>query len=110
MTRTRRTATNNDMHRAWLELVDTDGPFLALPVLKRIWPQGMPQMDAAALAALKDARPAWEKAWEQWDRSEAADAAERYQPARDQWVETVLCEVFSWQDSYVTDLGHPALA
>lgn len=30
------------MHREWLELVDTDGPFLAAPVLKRAWPQGMP--------------------------------------------------------------------
>ena len=29
------------MHREWLELVDTDGPFLAAPVLKRAWPHGM---------------------------------------------------------------------
>ena len=34
-----------ELHRAWLELVDTDGPFLAVPVLKRAWPQGMPQPD-----------------------------------------------------------------
>ena len=26
------------------ELVDTDGPFLAIPPLKRVWPQGMPAL------------------------------------------------------------------
>ena len=31
-----------ELHRAWLELVDTEGPFLAIPPLKRVWPQGMP--------------------------------------------------------------------
>ena len=31
-----------DMHRSWLELVDTEGPFLAIPPLKRVWPEGMP--------------------------------------------------------------------
>lgn len=25
-----------DQHRAWLELVDSDGPFLAVPALKRV--------------------------------------------------------------------------
>ena len=28
-----------DLHRAWLELVDADGPFLSVPALKRVWPQ-----------------------------------------------------------------------
>src|SRR5262249_58876772 len=31
-----------ELHRAWLELVETDGPFLAIPPLKRVWPQGIP--------------------------------------------------------------------
>ena len=35
-----------DLHRAWLELVDTEGPFLAIPPLKRVWPEGMPQLAA----------------------------------------------------------------
>ena len=47
-----------DLHRAWLELVDTDGPFLAVPALKRVWPQGMPPPDArrARRAAGRQAR------------------------------------------------------
>ena len=35
--------TGAELHRLWLELVDADGPFLAVPALKRVWPQGMPQ-------------------------------------------------------------------
>ena len=64
-----------DLHRGWLELVDTDGPFLAVPALKRVWPQGMPQPDTDAVAALKDAKPAFEKAWENWDRRRDDTAA-----------------------------------
>lgn len=36
--------TGRDQHRAWLELVDAEGPFLALPPLLRVWPQGMPPL------------------------------------------------------------------
>jgi hypothetical protein len=31
-----------DDAQAWLELVDTDGPFLSVPVLRRAWSAGMP--------------------------------------------------------------------
>lgn len=30
-------------HREWLELVDTDGPFLSVPVMTALHPQGMPR-------------------------------------------------------------------
>ena len=33
---------------AGCELVDTDGPFLSVPALKRVWPQGMPALDGDA--------------------------------------------------------------
>ena len=39
-----------ELHRRWLELVTTDGPFLAVPALKRVWPQGMPALDPDARA------------------------------------------------------------
>lgn len=93
-----------DLHRGWLELVDTDGPFLAVPALRRVWPQGMPQPDRNALAALKDAKPAFEKAWENWDkhRSDAA-ALDFYHQARDTWVDIVVRDVLGWGDTYRTD-------
>ncbi|MPZ83331.1 MAG: SAM-dependent DNA methyltransferase [Actinophytocola sp.] len=93
----------NDLHRGWLELVDTDGPFLAVPALKRVWPQGMPQPDADAVTALRDAKPAFEKAWENWDKHKEDQAAvEFYREARDVWVDVVLREVLGWGELYGT--------
>ncbi|WP_326740339.1 Eco57I restriction-modification methylase domain-containing protein [Streptomyces sp. NBC_01022] len=90
-----------DLHRAWLELVDTDGPFLAIPALERLWPQGIPQPDARALDAIKDAKPAFEKAWENWDEYPDDEAAlDLYREARDTWVDLVLRHGLRWGPSY----------
>ncbi|GAB3153300.1 hypothetical protein GCM10027290_45820 [Micromonospora sonneratiae] len=95
-----------DLHRGWLELVDTDGPFLAVPALRRVWPQGMPQPDRNALAPLKDAKPAFEKAWENWDKHPGDTAAlDFYRQARDTWVDIVVRNVLGWSDTYRTDTG-----
>lgn len=92
--------TGAELHRRWLELVDTDGPFLAVPPLRRVWPQGMPRLDADAKAVLTEAKPAFEKAWENWDKARGDDDARtRYRTARDAWVATVLRDVVGWQDS-----------
>jgi hypothetical protein len=97
-----------DPHRAWLELVDTDGPFLSVPAVKRLWRQGMPPPDADGLAGLKDAKPAWEKAWEYWDvdRDDEARLTE-YRNARDAWVDVVLRDVLGWGERYQSDLTGP---
>ncbi len=95
--------TGADLHRRWLELVDTDGPFLAVPALKRVWPQGMPQPSKDTIAALKDAKLAFEKAWENWDkRRDDTAALEFYRHERDSWVDVVLRDVLGWRDSYTT--------
>lgn len=93
--------TTADLHRAWLELVDTDGPFLAVPALERVYPQGIPQPEARALDAVKDAKPAFEKAWENWDEHREDEAAlALYRDARDTWVAVVLCQGLRWASSY----------
>jgi hypothetical protein len=90
-----------ELHRAWLELVDTDGPFLAVPALERVYPQGIPQPDARALDAIKDAKPAFEKAWENWDEHRDDEAAlTLYREARDAWVDLVLRQGLRWGTSY----------
>ena len=100
-----------DLHRAWLELVDADGPFLSVPALKRVWAQGMPQLGADQVALLKEAKPAFEKAWEDWDlRRDDSAALDRYGEARDSWVELVLRNVLGWGDRYTTDLSGAAFA
>lgn len=89
-----------ELHRAWLQLVDTEGPFLAIPPLKRVWPQGMPALSDDRKAALVDARKAFEAAWERFDRTPDNDTVlDSYRVARDRWVETVLRDVAGWAES-----------
>jgi hypothetical protein len=90
-----------DLHRAWLELVDADGPFLSVPVLKRAWPTGMLPPESGRLDALRDEKPKFEKAWDDWDKSrDDAGVLEDYRKARDTWVDVVLRKVLGWKDLY----------
>jgi hypothetical protein len=99
---------DGDLHRDWLGLLDTDGPFLSVPALKKAWPTGMPVPDRAALDALRDAKPSFEKAWDGWDMAEkatadqAAIALAEYREARDAWVDVVLRTVLGWKNFYHT--------
>ncbi|WP_415854889.1 Eco57I restriction-modification methylase domain-containing protein, partial [Sinomonas sp. G460-2] len=91
-----------DQHRAWLELVDTEGPFLAIPPLKRVWPQGMPALSDSRKATLVDARKDFEAAWDRLDRDPGAEAAlDTYRVERDKWVETILRDVAGWAESLI---------
>lgn len=96
--------TSYDPHRDWLDLLDTDGPFLSVPALKKAWPTGMPAPDRAALDALHDAKPAFEKAWDAWDLADEDDAAalEAYRTARDAWVDVILRTVLGWKNFYLS--------
>ncbi|SFR19951.1 Methyltransferase domain-containing protein [Lentzea waywayandensis] len=89
-----------DQHRAWLELVDAEGPFLAIPPLKRVWPQGMPSLAADRKNALTGARKDFEAVWERLDRfPDSESALDDYRVARDKWIETVLRDVAGWAES-----------
>ena len=93
-----------DQHRDWLALVDAQGPFLAIPPLTRVWPQGMPPLDAAAKTALGDAKPAFDAAWDRWDRQRDAEGAvAAYRTARDEWIGVVLREVLGLAPLWVPD-------
>ena len=94
-----RQLTPAEQHRAWLELVDAEGPFLAVAPLKKVWPAGMPSLDGGRRAICMDARKVFEQAWEALDRNpDSEDALEVYRQARDQWVQTVLRDVVGWQE------------
>lgn len=98
---------NRDPHREWLDLLDTDGPFLSVPVLKKAWPTGMNAPDRSALDALRDAKPAFEKAWDVWDLADKdthnrhAVALTKYRQARDVWVDVILRTVLGWKSFYI---------
>lgn len=99
--RQRSTPSASELHHAWLELVDTDGPFLAIAPLKRVWPQGMPALDDTRKEALLYARKDFEAAWETAHRAIGDDGTtdDAYRIARDKWVETVLRDVVGWAES-----------
>ena len=46
-------------HSEWLSLLDVDGPFLSLPVLLDVFPQGLERVDAARRQQLRHAHQAW---------------------------------------------------
>jgi len=40
-------------HAEWLSLLDISGPFLSMPVLERVWPQGLDAHDPDLAAQLR---------------------------------------------------------
>ncbi|MBW4705182.1 Eco57I restriction-modification methylase domain-containing protein [Micromonospora sp. RL09-050-HVF-A] len=99
-TRTFRPKTATELHRTWLELVETDGPFLAIPPLKRVWPQGIPALGPERLDVLREARPAFDHAWEALDIDPVDETVQaKYAEVRDVWVQTVLRDVVGWHTS-----------
>jgi type I restriction-modification system DNA methylase subunit len=90
-----------ELHRRWLQLVEVDGPFLSVPVLKRVYPQGISTVDNSVLAELKPAKDRFEQIWDQWSKGQAN--LDEYRVARDEWVETVLRRVLGWGEHYTTD-------
>lgn len=51
-------------HHHWLSLVEISGPFLAVPVLKEAFPQGLEELDAAKRKRLRQAYDEWREALE----------------------------------------------
>ncbi len=99
-----------EQHRAWLELVDTEGPFLSVPVLTGLYPQGMPGLSREHREVLRAAKSAFDRAWDAWDaQRDSAAALASYRRTRDSWVSTVLTEVLGWGDSWTEACARPSL-
>ena len=97
-------------HRQWLELVDTEGPFLSVPVLTGLYPQGIPGLSRECREALRAAKPAFDRAWDAWDVDRDSNSAlVSYRRARDAWVGTVFTEVLGWDALWTTAQDRPAL-
>ena len=52
------------MHHDWLALIEISGPFLAVPVLKEAFQQGLEELDAAKRKRLRQAYDEWREALE----------------------------------------------
>jgi hypothetical protein len=75
----------------WLELIEVSGPFLALPVLRDAFPQGLEELDAHRAKRLRSAYEEWRDAVD----SEDSDL-ERLHGA---WIEEVLRTALQAEDS-----------
>lgn len=51
-------------HHDWLSLIEISGPFLAIPVLKEAFPQGLEELDASKRKYLRQAYEEWREALE----------------------------------------------
>lgn len=55
---------STNMHDDWLSLIEISGPFLAVPVLKEAFPQGLEELDANKRKRLRQAYEEWREALE----------------------------------------------
>ncbi|SEF89657.1 Eco57I restriction-modification methylase domain-containing protein [Marinobacterium lutimaris] len=53
-----------DNHHEWLSLIEISGPFLAVPVLKEAFPQGLEELDGIKRKRLRQAYDEWHEAQE----------------------------------------------
>lgn len=70
------------MRHEWLALVEISGPFLAVPVLKEAFPQGLEELDAAKRKRLRQAYDEWREAQETDDP--------RLEDLHTAWIDEVL--------------------
>lgn len=78
---------------AWLELLQTSGPFLTLPVADQTWPAGLPAVPQPARAAVRTA---------------AAQVLAGRGRNRDALAQEVLCRLLGWGDALVQRADLPA--
>ena len=69
-------------HHDWLALIEISGPFLAIPVLKEAFPQGLEELDAAKRKRLRQAYDEWREAQETDDP--------RLEDLHTAWIDEVL--------------------
>lgn len=95
-----------DFHSDWLNQVDIEGPFLALPVLKDIWKDGVDRLGDAddRLLTFKQAFTRWQRALDKFaaePRTPESKAA--YAEVNHAWIYTVLDQLAEW-DELRTDI------
>jgi hypothetical protein len=57
----------DDIHHDWLKLIEISGPFLAVPVLKEVFPTGLEGLDGVKRKRLRQAYEEWREALETGD-------------------------------------------
>lgn len=79
------------IHTEWLSLVETSGPFLAVPVLDKILPQGLENIETPRKRRLREAYEEWREANDTDDPLLSA--------LHNQWVSMVFEELLEFGDN-----------
>ncbi len=106
-----RTPSVADLHADWLRQVDTEGPFLALPVVKDIWPSGVDRLSDAddRMVTFKQAFVTWQHEVDAFAYSDrTAEEQERYAAVTRAWIQTVLDELAGWNGLRISREQLPA--
>lgn len=72
----------DQLHNEWLSLIEISGPFLAIPVLKEAFPQGLEELDGIKRKRLRQAYEEWREASEMDDP--------QFSDLHRAWIEEVL--------------------
>lgn len=91
--------TEFSQHGEWLSLIDVSGPFLAEPVLKQAFPQGL---EKTAPLTRKNVRQAYDE-WREAHDTEDAQSAEIH----DAWIDLVLKKVLELDEDNEGDVLKP---
>ncbi len=78
-------------HNEWLSLVEASGPFLSLPVLLRVFPQGLDARDPGQASRLRGA-------YEEWLERGAKDPGVHHA-----WIRHVLQDVLGYPSNLLTE-------
>jgi len=90
-----------DLHSDWLTQVDVDGPFLAYPVLKDMWPNGVDRLGDTdgRLLTFKQAFVQWQRAFDNYvEQPKTSESKDAYDAVRRAWIDAVLDDVAEWDD------------
>ena len=79
-------------HAEWLSLIEISGPFLSMPVLMRVFPQGLIAHDPEIHRNLRQAHEEWEESLESRRPDRALHRA---------WVEFILKTVLEFKDDVI---------
>lgn len=95
----RRPPTVTELHSDWLAQVEADGPFLALPVIKDIWPDGVDRLGDAddRLVTFKQAFVTWQREMDAFAYADRTpEAKDRYAAITRAWIDAVLDDLAGW--------------
>src|SRR5947207_11972348 len=89
---------NKKHHAEWLSLLEISGPFVSLPVLEKVFPQGLDAHDADHARRLR-------MAFDEWDDNQLS---KRPDPSIHRaWIKLVLGETLSYDELLVEGQAIP---